>query len=90
MTRYTVASPSTLEGVGLHLGKQCRLTFKPAPAEHGIVLRRTDIDGASPIKATVDQVTETERRTQLGSGENTVHTVEHVLAAVAAIGLNRG
>jgi len=88
VTRYTVANSSTLEGVGLHLGEQCRLTFKPAPAGSGIVLQRIDIKAAEPIRATVDHVTETERRTQLGSGDNTVHTVEHVLAAVAAIGID--
>ena len=88
MTRYTVANSSTLEGVGLHLGEQCRLTFKPAPVGNGIVLKRIDIRGAEPIKAVVDHVSETERRTQLGSGDNTVHTVEHVLAAVAAIGID--
>jgi UDP-3-O-[3-hydroxymyristoyl] N-acetylglucosamine deacetylase/3-hydroxyacyl-[acyl-carrier-protein] dehydratase len=74
--------------VGLHLGETCRLTFKPAPAGAGIVLQRVDIQDAAPIRATVDQVTETERRTQLGSGDNTVHTVEHVLAAVAAMGVD--
>ncbi|HZJ00895.1 MAG TPA: bifunctional UDP-3-O-[3-hydroxymyristoyl] N-acetylglucosamine deacetylase/3-hydroxyacyl-ACP dehydratase [Gemmatimonadaceae bacterium] len=88
MTRYTVAEPSTLEGVGLHLGEPCRLTFRPAESGEGIVLRRIDIAGSAPIRATVEQVTETERRTQLGNGENTVHTVEHVLAAVAAMGVD--
>ena len=88
MSRYTVAKPSTIEGTGLHLGEPCRLTFKPAKAGEGIVLKRVDIAGAPPIPATVDQVTETERRTQLGAGDNTVHTVEHVLAAVVAIGVD--
>ena len=88
MTRYTVAEASTLEGVGLHLGEPCRLTFKPAESGEGIVLRRVDIAGSVPIRATVEQVTETERRTQLGNGENTIHTVEHVLAAVAAMGVD--
>ena len=88
MTRYTVASESTLEGVGLHLGKQCRLTFKPAQAGQGIVLKRIDLDESAPIRATVEQVSETERRTQLGTGSNTVHTVEHVLAAVAGLGID--
>jgi len=88
VTRYTVAEPSTLEGVGLHLGEPCRLTFRPAESGEGIVLRRIDIAGSAPIRATVEQVTETERRTQLGNGENTVHTVEHVLAAVAAMGVD--
>ena len=88
MTRYTVANTASVEGIGLHLGKQCRLTFKPAFSGDGIQLRRLDIQDAPPIRATVDQVTETERRTQLGSGNNTVHTVEHVLAAVAATGID--
>ena len=88
MTRFTVKEASTLEGIGLHLGEPCRLTFKPAPSGQGILLKRVDLDGAAPIRATVDQVIETERRTQLGSGDNTVHTVEHVLAAVAALGID--
>ena len=88
MSRYTVAGTTSVEGIGLHLGQPCTLTFKPAHAGEGITLLRTDVAGASPIPAKVDQVGETERRTQLGSGENTVHTVEHVLAAVAAMGIN--
>ena len=88
MSRYTVAKESSVEGVGLHLGKRCRLTFKPAASGQGIVLQRIDIAGAAPIQASVEQVSETERRTQLGNGVNTVHTVEHVLAAVAALGID--
>jgi UDP-3-O-[3-hydroxymyristoyl] N-acetylglucosamine deacetylase/3-hydroxyacyl-[acyl-carrier-protein] dehydratase len=88
MTRFTVREASTLEGIGLHLGEPCRLTFRPAPSGQGILLKRVDLNGAAPIRATVDQVIETERRTQLGSGENTVHTVEHVLAAVVALGID--
>ena len=88
MTRSTVAKPVTLEGVGLHLGERCKLTFKPAASGNRITLRRTDIDGAEAITATVDQVSASERRTQLGAGRNTVHTVEHVLAAVTAAGID--
>ncbi len=88
MTRYTIAKPASVEGVGLHLGQRCRLTFKPAKPGTGVELKRMDLDNARAIRATVDQVSETERRTQLGSGDNTVHTVEHVLAAIAAIGID--
>ena len=88
MSRFTVAQEASLEGVGLHLGEQCRVTFKPAPSGQGIVLRRVDVKDADPIRANVDEVSETERRTQLGTGHNTVHTVEHVLAAVAALGID--
>ena len=88
MTRYTIANTASVEGVGLHLGQRCRLTFKPAKSRTGVELKRIDLQNARAIRATVDQVSETERRTQLGSGENTVHTVEHVLAAIAAIGID--
>jgi len=88
MSRITVAKAATLEGVGLHLGKACRLTFKPAPSGSGIKLQRIDLPNAKPISATVAEVSASERRTQLGSGDNTVHTVEHLLAAVAALGID--
>ncbi|HVF38990.1 MAG TPA: bifunctional UDP-3-O-[3-hydroxymyristoyl] N-acetylglucosamine deacetylase/3-hydroxyacyl-ACP dehydratase [Gemmatimonadaceae bacterium] len=88
MTRYTVARDVTIEGAGLHLGQHCRLTFKPAKSGDGIRLLRCDIPDALPIPARVEEVSASERRTQLGKGDNTVHTVEHVLAAVSAIGID--
>lgn len=77
-----------LGGIGLHLGKPCTLTFKPAPAKHGIVFVRTDIPDSAPIPALVGQVSASERRTQLGNKRCSVHTVEHVLAAVSAHGID--
>lgn len=88
MSRFTVAKPATLEGTGLHLGLPCRLTFQPAGAGQGITLERIDLPGSPSIRATVDEVSASERRTQLGNGPATVHTVEHVLAAVAAMGID--
>jgi UDP-3-O-[3-hydroxymyristoyl] N-acetylglucosamine deacetylase/3-hydroxyacyl-[acyl-carrier-protein] dehydratase len=73
----------TLEGVGLHLGVPVRLTFHPAAAGHGVVFRRSDLDGAPMIPARVERALLTQRRTQLGEDPVSVHTVEHVLAAVA-------
>jgi UDP-3-O-[3-hydroxymyristoyl] N-acetylglucosamine deacetylase/3-hydroxyacyl-[acyl-carrier-protein] dehydratase len=74
--------------VGLHLGKRCELTFRPAASGAGIVFRRTDLPGTPSINARVEEVTATERRTQLGSGKAAIHTVEHVLSAVAALELD--
>ncbi|MEO7366443.1 MAG: UDP-3-O-acyl-N-acetylglucosamine deacetylase, partial [Gemmatimonadaceae bacterium] len=88
MSRFTVAKPATLEGIGLHLGRPCRLTFRPASSGSGIRLQRLDLPHAKAIRATVSEVSASERRTQLGTGDNTVHTVEHVLAAVAALGID--
>jgi UDP-3-O-[3-hydroxymyristoyl] N-acetylglucosamine deacetylase/3-hydroxyacyl-[acyl-carrier-protein] dehydratase len=84
MTRRTVARASALEGVGLHLGVPCRLTFLPAPSGAGIVFRRADLPGSPLIAARVEHAVLTERRTQLGKEPVAVHTVEHVLAAVLA------
>ncbi len=88
MSRNTIASSAHISGVGLHLGEQCSLAFRPAPAGNRITFRRADLADAPAIPASVEQVSASERRTQLGSGENTVHTVEHVLAAATALGID--
>lgn len=88
MSRRTIASQARLDGPGLHLGAPCVLTFRPAPPGTGIVFRRQDLPGAPLIPALVSEVTATERRTQLGTGAAAVHTVEHVLSAVGALGLD--
>jgi UDP-3-O-[3-hydroxymyristoyl] N-acetylglucosamine deacetylase/3-hydroxyacyl-[acyl-carrier-protein] dehydratase len=83
--RRTIAASATLSGVGLHLGERCTLTFRPAEAGRGIVFRRIDRSGVLEIRAHVDMAVEAQRRTQLGRGEDALHTVEHVLAAVAGL-----
>ena len=88
MSRRTLARPAMLEGIGLHLGVPCTITFQPARARQGIVFRRTDCAGLPRIRAHVSEVSGSERRTQLGKGEHAVHTVEHVLAAVTGLGID--
>jgi UDP-3-O-acyl N-acetylglucosamine deacetylase len=83
MRRRTVARQAGLEGVGLHLGIPCTLTFTPAPSGHGIAFVRTDLRERPTIPARVEMAVLAERRTQLGAGAEALHTVEHVLAAVA-------
>jgi UDP-3-O-[3-hydroxymyristoyl] N-acetylglucosamine deacetylase / 3-hydroxyacyl-[acyl-carrier-protein] dehydratase len=88
MSRRTIANTATVSGIGLHMGVDCTLTFRPGASGSGILFRRIDIDGTPEIPATADAAVLTDRRTQLGSGQSAVHTVEHVLAAVAALGLD--
>jgi UDP-3-O-[3-hydroxymyristoyl] N-acetylglucosamine deacetylase / 3-hydroxyacyl-[acyl-carrier-protein] dehydratase len=88
VSRKTLARPATLEGIGLHLGVPCTLTFQPARSRQGIVFRRTDCPGLPRIRAHVSEVSSSERRTQLGKGDHAVHTVEHVLAAVSGMGID--
>lgn len=86
--RTTIAREASVQGVGLHLGKPCTLRFAPAAAGTGIVFRRTDCPSAPPVPARIEVAVEAERRTQLGTGDAALHTVEHVLAAVGALGID--
>lgn len=81
--RATIGREVMLEGVGLHLGHLCRLTFRPAPSGTGRVFVRTDLPDTPTVPAHASVAVAAERRTQLGSGGSALHTVEHVLAAVA-------
>ena len=83
--RHSIGGAVSLQGIGLHLGRECTLTFHPAAPGSGIVFRRTDLPGAPAMLARAEHAVLTERHTQLGSGEEAVHTVEHVLAAIAAL-----
>jgi UDP-3-O-[3-hydroxymyristoyl] N-acetylglucosamine deacetylase / 3-hydroxyacyl-[acyl-carrier-protein] dehydratase len=86
--RRTIAARATVQGVGLHLGQPCALTFAPAAPGAGIGFVRVDRPDRPRIPAHVSVAEEAERRTQLGQGEAALHTVEHVLAAVAGLQLD--
>jgi UDP-3-O-[3-hydroxymyristoyl] N-acetylglucosamine deacetylase/3-hydroxyacyl-[acyl-carrier-protein] dehydratase len=86
--QQTIAEGATLEGVGLHTGQDARLTFVPGAVDAGIVFVRKDLSGAPEVRAIADNVTGTDRGTRLAVGEAAVHTVEHLLAAVGALGID--
>jgi len=64
------------------------MTMLPAPAGSGIRFRRVDLEGKPEIEARVENVAETNRSTTLAKGNIKVHTVEHVLAALAGYGVD--
>jgi len=80
-----LAASAEVNGVGMVTGSKIQLRFLPATPDHGVAFLRTDIPGAIPIPARVESVTGTARRTTLGSGNNQVTLVEHVLAALAGM-----
>ncbi len=84
----TIKKPAVYSGVGLHTGNQTRVTFAPAPVGHGIVFVRTDLPDSPEIPADIDHVVDITRGTTLKKGEAKVHTVEHVLAALAGLELD--
>lgn len=78
----TVKSPINCTGIGLHTGKNTRMTLRPAPADTGVVIVRTDLGGAE-IPARYDAVCDTELGTSLVNVDGVrVGTVEHLMAAL--------
>ena len=76
-------------GIGLHTGARVAVTLKPASSDTGIVFRRADVAAAAYIPAHVAAVVDTTRCTQLAGHDGTrVGTVEHLMAALAAAGID--
>ncbi len=88
LNQQTLRGPAKFSGVGLHGGRPVRMTLLPAPAGTGVRFRRVDLEGRPEIEALVDHVGDTQRSTTLAKGNTTVHTVEHVLAALAGCGVD--
>jgi UDP-3-O-[3-hydroxymyristoyl] N-acetylglucosamine deacetylase len=84
----TLARAAECRGVGLHTGKPASVTLLPAPAGHGVRFVRRDLPSAPQLPATLDQVGATHLATSLGSGDHAVGTVEHLLAALYAAGID--
>lgn len=75
-------------GVGLHTGKKVLLTLRPAAADTGIIFRRIDLDGYPEIPAHPNNVGDTSMSTTLVHNEIRVSTVEHLLSAMAGLGID--
>ncbi len=71
-----------MSGHGLHTGETVALTLKPAPANHGIVIRRTDLPGSPEIKPHISLIGDLVRNTGITNGNVRIHLVEHVLSAL--------
>lgn len=81
----TIKKPVSISGIGLHTGNASNLTFKPAPENTGIRFKRIDIQDCPEIVADIDHVMDISRGTTIGQNCAVIHTVEHVLAAVAGL-----
>ncbi|MEM8845140.1 MAG: UDP-3-O-acyl-N-acetylglucosamine deacetylase, partial [Pseudomonadota bacterium] len=75
-------------GVGLHSGEKIQLTLRPADANSGIIFKRTDIPNSPEIKACIENVGDTQLSTTLQKGNAKVSTVEHLLSAIAGLGID--
>jgi UDP-3-O-[3-hydroxymyristoyl] N-acetylglucosamine deacetylase len=86
--QHTVAKSVFATGVALHSGVRVRITLNPAPVDHGIVFRRTDVSPLVDIPARAELVKETRLATTLVKDDTKVMTVEHFLAACVGCGLD--
>jgi len=88
LAQRTLKNPIKAFGIGLHSGKPIQLTLKPAPTDNGIVFRRIDLDPVQEITATAENVGETTLATTLCKGEVKISTIEHLLSAMAGLGID--
>ncbi len=75
-------------GVGLHTGRKVYLTLRPAPVDSGIVFRRVDLNPVVEIPAKAENVGDTTLSTTLVAGDVRISTVEHLLSAMAGLGID--
>ena len=85
--QHTLASPAALSGIGLHTGVHVNLRLAPAPANTGIVFRRTDLEGFN-IEARAKNVARVSYATSLMKKGVLISTAEHLLSALAASGVD--
>jgi UDP-3-O-[3-hydroxymyristoyl] N-acetylglucosamine deacetylase/3-hydroxyacyl-[acyl-carrier-protein] dehydratase len=81
----TIKNECSISGKGLFGGQDCRVVFKPAPDDTGVIFTRTDISEKVRIRATAPNVVSRSRRTALKNGTVIIETVEHCLAAISAL-----
>jgi len=88
MKQHTLKKSFSFTGFGLHTGAECTITFNPAPPNHGIKFKRSDLETDILIKADVNKVSSTVRCTTIRVADSSVCTIEHALSACYALGLD--
>src|SRR5436305_4782971 len=86
--QQTLAKAAGFSGTALHTGEKVSLKLQPAPADHGIKFKRKDLADEPIVEAKIDNLKTVERATTIGEGSIRVHTVEHVLSALAGLGVD--
>jgi UDP-3-O-[3-hydroxymyristoyl] N-acetylglucosamine deacetylase/3-hydroxyacyl-[acyl-carrier-protein] dehydratase len=88
MYQHTIKEEVRIDGLGLHTGMHCTLTFKPAEVNTGFVFKRIDLKNEPTIPADAHWATDTERGTTLEFSGAKVSTIEHALAACVGLGIH--
>ena len=88
LQQRTIKTITRAVGVGLHSGQRVELTLRPAQPDTGIVFRRVDLPEPVDIPISAEAVTDTRMASTIGTGGAKVHTVEHLMSAIAGLGLD--
>ena len=88
LRQRTVGEEISCTGIGLHSGKKVNLTIKPAPLNSGISFERIDVSPGCRVKASFDNVVDTNMATTIGFNGYSVSTVEHIMAAFFGMGID--
>jgi UDP-3-O-[3-hydroxymyristoyl] N-acetylglucosamine deacetylase/3-hydroxyacyl-[acyl-carrier-protein] dehydratase len=86
--QQTVGKTASFSGTALHTGDKVTLKLHPAPVDHGIKFKRKDLQDEPTIDAKIENLKTVERATTIGEGSVRVHTVEHILSALSAMGVD--
>lgn len=86
MKQTTIAKPVELVGIGLHRGSPVRLRIEPLEADSGIVFVRKDVGVSIPLRP--ENVVDTQMATVIGKDGHSISTIEHLLSAVYAYGID--
>src|SRR5262245_17114540 len=88
LRQRTLKNSIRATGVGLHTGEKILMTLRPAAPDTGIVFRRIDLEPAVDIPARVENSAESELSTTLVRGDAKVATIEHLMSALAGLGID--
>src|SRR5213596_35024 len=86
--QHTLGKTAGFSGTSLHTGEKVSLKLHPAPADHGIKFKRKDLQDEPTIDAKIENLKTVERATTIGEGSVRVHSVEHILSALSAMGVD--
>ncbi|QDK46039.1 UDP-3-O-acyl-N-acetylglucosamine deacetylase [Bdellovibrio sp. ZAP7] len=81
----TIRKKTMVNGIGIHSGDACTLTFRPAPPDTGVYFIRKDLPGSPSLKVTAKNVQATSHQTTIGGEAFSVATIEHCLSALSAL-----
>ncbi|WP_446009555.1 UDP-3-O-acyl-N-acetylglucosamine deacetylase [Candidatus Electrothrix sp.] len=86
--QQTLLRPVSCQGVGLHTGRDVKITINPARENQGICFYRSDISNKPVIPAHMEKIVDTTLATTISNGHEKISTTEHLMAALYGAGID--